>query len=139
MEPHLRILAGERNVQFDVTSNVRGMYDCDKIKQVVLNLFHNAVQHTDSVKGSIVVTLSPHGANHSLISVKDNGPGIPPEHLSHVFERFYRSDLSRTRKHGGAGLGLAISQSIVEVHGGKISVKSDVGKGALFEVILPSI
>ncbi|MNI04772.1 putative sensor histidine kinase TcrY [compost metagenome] len=138
MEPHLRILAGDRNVQFDIKSNVRGMYDCDKIKQVILNLFHNAVQHTDPVKGSIVVTLSAQGPNHSLISIKDNGPGIPPEHLSHVFERFYRSDVSRTRKHGGAGLGLAISQSIVEVHGGKISVHSDVGKGALFEVLLPS-
>ncbi|MNW42952.1 putative sensor histidine kinase TcrY [compost metagenome] len=139
MEPHLRMLAGDRNVQFDITSNIRGMYDCDKIKQVILNLFHNAVQHTDPVKGSIVVTLSAHDPNHSLISVKDNGPGIPPEHLSHVFERFYRSDVSRTRKHGGAGLGLAISQSIVEVHGGKIRVQSEVGKGTIFEVILPSI
>ncbi|MNO37072.1 putative sensor histidine kinase TcrY [compost metagenome] len=138
MEPHLRILAGDRDVQFNITPNIRGMYDCDKIKQVILNLFHNAVQHTDPEKGNIVVSLSAHSPNHSLISVKDNGPGIPPEHLSHVFERFYRSDVSRTRKLGGAGLGLAISQSIVEVHGGKISVQSELGKGAIFEVMLPS-
>ncbi|MNE47073.1 Sensor protein SrrB [compost metagenome] len=139
MEPHLRILAGDRTVQFSIKSNVRGMYDCDKIKQVILNLFHNAVQHTDPQKGKIVVALSLHDKNHSLISVKDNGPGIPTEHVSHVFERFYRSDASRTRKHGGAGLGLSISQSIVEVHGGEISVHSELGKGSTFEVILPSI
>lgn len=139
MEPHLRILAGERTVLFNITSNIRGMYDCDKIKQVILNLFHNAVQHTDPAKGTIMVTLTSHNNNQSIISVKDNGPGISPDHLPHVFERFYRSDTSRTRKLGGSGLGLSISQSIVEVHGGKISVQSEVGNGSIFEVILPSI
>lgn len=114
------------------------MCDNDKIKQVVLNLFHNAVQHTDRQTGRIAVTLT-HEPGRALLQVKDNGPGIAKEHLPHVFERFYRSDASRTRKQGGAGLGLAISQSIVEAHGGQISAASELGAGATFTVVLPAL
>ena len=71
------------------------------------------------------------------LAVKDNGSGIPEEHLPHLFERFYRSDTSRTRRYGGAGLGLAITQSLVELHGGTISVESRVGEGSTFVVWLP--
>jgi two-component system OmpR family sensor kinase len=136
MEPHLRMLAGGRNVRFDVTAGILAVCDPDKIKQVVLNLFQNAVQHTDSNSGVITVTLTV--ANRwAEIKVGDNGFGIAPEHLPHLFERFYRSDSSRTRKLGGAGLGLAISQSIVQAHGGKIEVYSRLGKGSTFRVLLP--
>lgn len=139
MEPHLRMLAGERTVRFDLAPEVKSMVDCDKIKQVILNLFHNAVQHTDPREGAITVSLSAPAKNLALIRVQDNGPGISAEHLPHLFERFYRSDASRTRKQGGAGLGLAISQSIVEAHRGRIDVHSTLGEGAVFEVKLPAL
>ncbi len=137
MMPHLRMLAGERSVKFNLTPEIKSMVDCDKIKQVVLNLFHNAVQHTDPAKGEITVSLTMPMKNWARLSVEDNGPGIPAEHLPHVFERFYRSDAARTRKQGGAGLGLSISQSIVEAHGGGINVHSVAGEGTTFEVELP--
>ncbi|RUT43943.1 HAMP domain-containing protein [Paenibacillus anaericanus] len=136
MEPSLQILAGERNLQLNISPCSPGMYDSDKIKQVILNLFHNAVQHTDPIDGAITLTLSSH-QDRTKLTIKDNGQGISKEHLPHVFERFYRSDSSRTRKHGGAGLGLSITHSIVEAHGGSISVYSEVGEGTTFQVVLP--
>jgi two-component system OmpR family sensor kinase len=73
-----------------------------------------------------------------MLSVQDNGPGIHEEHLPHLFDRFYRIDTSRTRKSGGAGLGLAITKSIVEIHGGRVQVESKPGEGARFSVFLPA-
>lgn len=138
MEPHLRMLAGSRAVHFDLTAGIRGVYDSDKIKQVILNLFHNAVQHTDPEQGVITVVLSPY-RNQAVLQICDNGSGITEEHLPHVFERFYRSDASRTRKYGGAGLGLSITKSIVEAHEGTISVESPPGEGCTFSVRLPAL
>jgi len=108
MQPHLRMLAGHRIVQFDLTTGLQAMVDTDKLKQVILNMFLNAVQFTDPEHGSIVVTLRTNG-EFGFIDITDNGPGIDPIHLPHLFERFYRSDSSRTRKQGGSGLGLSIS------------------------------
>jgi two-component system OmpR family sensor kinase len=138
MEPQLRLLAGNRSVHFSVQSHVRTAFDRDRIKQVILNLFQNAVQHTDPDHGMIRVSLDrvPEGV---MLSVQDNGPGLPEEHLPHLFERFYRIDTSRTRKSGGAGLGLAITKSIVELHGGKVQVESKPGEGARFSVFLPAV
>lgn len=137
MEPQLRLLAGKRNVHFSVQPHVRIIFDRDRIKQVILNLFQNAVQHTDPNDGTIHVSLErvPAGV---MLSVQDNGPGIPEEHLPHLFERFYRIDTSRTRKSGGAGLGLAITKSIVELHGGRVQVESNPGEEARFSVFLPA-
>ncbi|MFD0677930.1 MULTISPECIES: sensor histidine kinase [unclassified Paenibacillus] len=136
MEAQLRILAGNRQLSFKISPNMKCKFDSDKMKQVILNLFQNAVQHTDNDKGHIEVSLSwqDHGI---LLSVKDNGHGISEEHLPHVFDRFYRSDSSRTRKYGGAGLGLAITQSIVDIHGGTIRVESREGEGCTFLVWIP--
>ncbi|MFC5652022.1 ATP-binding protein [Paenibacillus solisilvae] len=136
MQPQLRMLAGDREVRYVLTEEIRGSYDSDKIKQVILNLFQNAVQHTDPIEGSIMIRLILEGSRIKL-SIRDNGVGIHEEHLSRLFERFYRSDLSRGRKYGGAGLGLSISQSIVEAHGGEISVRSRIGQGSEFDVIFP--
>ncbi|TYP73949.1 sensor histidine kinase [Paenibacillus methanolicus] len=138
MEPQLRLLAGERDVRLDLDEPADIMADADKIKQVVLNLFHNAVQHTDVARGAIRLSIRARGAGWPTeLSVSDNGPGITPEHQARLFERFYRSDSSRTRKYGGAGLGLAISRSIAEAHGGAIEVASEPGLGSTFSVLLP--
>lgn len=136
MEPQLRMLAGSREVAFALPAGMVARYDPDKIKQVVLNLFHNAVQHTDPEAGAISVTVGRIGDFISL-QVKDNGSGIDPAHLPHVFDRFYRSDSSRTRKYGGAGLGLSISKSIVEALGGGIEAASAPGEGTRFSITLP--
>jgi len=73
-----------------------------------------------------------------IIEVKDTGPGIPPEDLSHLFERFYRGDKSRQREEGGTGLGLAIAKSLVDSQGGQIRVESQPGEGATFIIELPA-
>jgi Signal transduction histidine kinase len=136
MAPQLRLLAGKRKVSLRLTSDLRCWFDTDKIKQVMLNLFHNAVQHTDPEKGDIQLSLAT--ADHGVeLAVSDNGFGIPKEHLPMLFDRFYRSDSSRTRKYGGAGLGLAITKSIVELHGGTIRVESKAEEGTTFYVWLP--
>lgn len=136
MEPQLRILAGDRQVDMEIKEKIICKYDRDQLKQVVLNLFHNAVQHTDSKEGCIRIILTEE-KNCVQLAVSDNGPGIGSEHLPHVFERFYRSDSSRTRKYGGAGLGLSITKAIVDAHGGTIHVTSEEGKSSNFYVQLP--
>jgi two-component system OmpR family sensor kinase len=138
MEPQFRVLAGKRHVHLDLESDVRAKINRDKMKQVVLNLFHNAVQHTDALHGHIDISVARIAAD-AVIMVRDNGPGIAETHLSHLFERFYRVDTARARQHGGAGLGLAITHSIVEAHGGTIEVESQVGIGSVFRVRLPLI
>lgn len=136
MEPQLHILAGGRKLDLNIEPEIKCSFDTDKMKQVVLNLFHNAVQHTDPEKGHIKISLAKKDSGVEL-TVKDNGPGIDESHLPHVFDRFYRSDSSRTRKYGGAGLGLAITKSIVNAHGGTISAESKAGEGCTFIIWLP--
>lgn len=136
MEPQLRILAGSRELALDLALDLKSRFNTDQFKQVVLNLFQNAVQHTDPDTGRIRVSISPREDGIEL-AIEDNGPGIAEEHLPHVFDRFYRSDSARTRKYGGAGLGLAISKSIIDAHGGSIWVSSQSGQGCTFKVWLP--
>lgn len=137
MEPHLRMLAQGRSVAIQAVP-VLCRCDPDKIKQVIYNLFHNAVQHTDSSIGRITVTVNK-TKDQAVLLVGDNGTGISKEHLPHLFERFYRIDESRTRQHGGAGLGLSITQSIVAAHGGQMSVDSKVNQGTVFRAEWPGI
>ncbi|MBD2872690.1 sensor histidine kinase [Paenibacillus arenilitoris] len=136
MEPQLRLLAGSRRVELELNDDAEGSFHADKLKQVVLNLFLNAVQHTDADSGIIRLTLGVSDGNAEL-TVSDNGSGIGEEHLPHLFERFYRSESSRTRKSGGAGLGLAITKAIVEAHRGGIDVESKPGDGTTFRIRLP--
>lgn len=137
MEPQLRLLAGKRDVAFTLQSGGSpSLFDKDKIKQVLLNLFHNAVQHTDPETGSIRISTSA-GPEEVVLEVRDNGCGIPEEHLPRLFERFYRIESSRSRKFGGAGLGLSIVKSIVDLHGGRIEAESREGQGSAFRMILP--
>ena len=112
------------------------LMDSSKIEQVILNLLDNAIKFT-SPEGTI--TIQALNENCFIrIDVKDTGVGIPPEHLSRIFERFYRVDKSRSRDLGGAGLGLAIVKHIVQAHGGKVAVESTPGRGSTFSVFLPS-
>lgn len=136
MEPQLRLLAGERTLRLSIVSEVKAVFDRDKIKQVLLNLFHNAVQHTDPVQGQIAVELTREG-DACVLTVSDNGAGMPAEQVPYVFDRFYRIDSARSRKQGGAGLGLSITKSIVDLHGGTIEVNSVEGEGTTFRIRLP--
>ncbi len=136
MEPQLHILAGNRKLSLCIETDLKCKYDTDQMKQVILNLFHNAVHYTDPEKGHIQISLIKTD-NGVQLSVQDNGLGISAMHLPHVFDRFYRSDSSRTRKYGGAGLGLSITKAIVDAHGGNISVVSQEGEGCTFKVWLP--
>lgn len=110
--------------------------DKNRIKQVFYNLLTNAVNYTDG-PGEINLTLTKLESNRLWISVKDTGIGIPSDEIPHLFNRFYRMDESRTVKTGGTGLGLSIVQSIVEEHGGEITVKSEYGEGSEFIIQLP--
>ncbi len=109
--------------------------DGRRIEQVVANLLDNALNHTPS-GGTVTVAVSA-DKDGVLVSVADTGEGIPAEHLPYIFERFYKVDDARSRKTGGAGLGLAIAKQMVELHGGKIWVESEVGKGSKFSFTLP--
>ncbi|MFN8569266.1 MAG: ATP-binding protein [Kouleothrix sp.] len=80
---------------------------------------------------------STHAPGLIRIRVSDGGPGIAPEHLPHLFERFFRADRGRTRAQGGSGLGLSIAQTIVQSHGGQLTVASELGSGSTFTATLP--
>jgi signal transduction histidine kinase len=111
--------------------------DRDRLKQVVVNLVGNAINYTPK-GGDITVALGK-VVNRAQLTVTDNGPGVPPEDLPHIFERFYRGEKSRTRQKDGKGfgLGLSIAYWIVRNHGGRIEVTSTLGKGSTFCVWLP--
>lgn len=108
--------------------------DPDRLRQIFHNLLDNAIKYTP-VDGRIRVTLRRENSD-AVIAIEDNGPGIPPEHLPRVFDRFYRVDKSSDAG-DGAGLGLSIVQSIVMSLGGHVEVESNVGEGSLFRVWLP--
>ena len=105
--------------------------------QAVSNLIDNAIKYSEE-RSSISVKALQKGTS-VIIEVKDNGCGIPQEHISRIFERFYRVDKGRSRDLGGTGLGLAILKHIVLAHGGHISVESKPGKGSTFTITLPAV
>ncbi len=112
------------------------MADVDRIDQVLLNLIGNALQYTPS--GGKVAISALRQKNEIHISVSDTGIGIPPDHLPHLFTRFYRVDKSRSRAVGGSGIGLTIAKHLVEAHGGRIWAHSQgAGKGSTFTFTLP--
>jgi signal transduction histidine kinase len=110
--------------------------DRDLLKQLVLNLVDNAMKYSPP-NTEVVVSLYEKG-DRVEIAVADRGPGIPPDQLDQIFERFYRVSGAQSRTVGGAGIGLAISKWIAQAHGGDIRVESDIGQGSRFIVTLPT-
>jgi len=113
--------------------------DPERLAQVLGNLIDNAIRHSAD-GGLVTVDAQLRDKGRAVaIAVTDEGAGIAAEHVTHVFERFYRVDAARDREHGGSGIGLAIVKALVEAHGGTVAAWSDgVGHGARFEITLPS-
>jgi two-component system, OmpR family, sensor histidine kinase BaeS len=109
--------------------------EADRIRQVLVNLLTNA--HEYSPEGASISVMARVTDAEVEIAVSDNGPGIPPDQLEHIFERFVRGEAGLTQRVGGSGLGLAISKSLVELHGGRLEVDSTVGVGSNFSFRLP--
>jgi two-component system, OmpR family, phosphate regulon sensor histidine kinase PhoR len=105
--------------------------DKPKIKQVIVNLVENAIKYGNE-QGAVIAGCYEVDDKHVYIEISDDGPGIAEEHLSRIFERFYRADRSRARAIGGTGLGLAIVKHIVEAHGQTVNVRSKPGVGSSF-------
>jgi PAS domain S-box-containing protein len=136
----VRPAAAAKQIRLDLKSDaaevtVKG--DSDRLQQVAWNLLANAVKFTPS--GGAVEVIIGREQTHALLNVQDTGPGIPPEFMARVFERFSQADSSSTRRHGGLGLGLAIVRHLVEIHGGTVEVHNRYhGSGAVFTVSLPT-
>jgi two-component system, OmpR family, phosphate regulon sensor histidine kinase PhoR len=111
--------------------------DADAIRQVLTNLLDNSLRYTP--RGGRITCRSRIDGDGISISVADNGAGIVPEHLPRIFERFYRSDPSRSREEGGTGLGLAIVKHLVEAHGGRVSAESSRGMGTIITCWFPNV
>jgi heavy metal sensor kinase len=133
----MRLLADEKSITFgfDSGAGVEVEGDPSRLKQLVVNLLDNAIRYTGE-GGRISVSTVRQGS-WAILAVADNGAGIPPEALPHVFERFYRADKARTRYSGGSGLGLSIVKAICTAHRGDIEISSTEGIGTRVTVRLP--
>jgi two-component system OmpR family sensor kinase len=111
--------------------------DASQLQRLFTNLLTNALQYTPS-GGSIVISLQQMGT-YALVTVQDTGLGIAPEHLSQIFDRFWRADQARSHYDDGSGLGLAIAKTIAQQHQGDITVQSKLREGSRFQVKIPLI
>jgi len=128
-----KLLAPRRDIRCQADSEVTVVADGDALKQVLLVLVDNAVKYTPP---EAIVTVSARQQNGQVaIRVSDDGPGIAPEHLSHLFERFYRADSARSSP--GTGLGLAIAEELTQAQHGDITVDSRPGQGSTFTLTFP--
>lgn len=123
-------------IRLDASEPVVVHADPGRVRQALGNLVANALTHTPS-GGRVDVVVREDG-DEAVVMVSDTGEGIAPEHLPHVFDRFYRADPSRSRATGGSGLGLAITRHLVEAHGGTVEAASTPGEGATFTLRLPA-
>jgi len=129
-----KTLAGKRKIVVGRQEDLVITGDAQRLKQLLANLVDNAIKYT-SEQDTITLSLFKDG-EWARLEVADTGVGIAPEHLTFLFDRFYRVDKARSRASGGTGLGLAIVKGIAEQHGGKISATSEPGKGSIFSVWL---
>ena len=136
---NLRPMAIEKLVSLEVASadtSVTAWADRDKVTQVLMNIIGNAIKFTPP-HGRVIVSVERNGAGWVQISVADTGPGIPAEEANKIFAKFYQVAQGGNQKTKGTGLGLAISKALVEMHGGRLWVKSEVGRGSVFSFTLP--
>jgi heavy metal sensor kinase len=134
----MRPLAEVKGLRLWVEANgpARAHGDAGRLREVFFNLLDNGIKYTPE-GGQVAVRVGRNGSE-VLVTVQDTGVGIPPEHVSHVFDRFYRVDRARSRAEGGTGLGLSIARSIVVAHGGRIDLASTPGQGTTCTVRLPA-
>jgi heavy metal sensor kinase len=139
MVDELTLLADDRQIKlsFESQSVPPVLGDAQWIKQALINLLDNALHYTPA-GGAVTIRLQAAG-DGVAVAVEDTGHGIEPEHLPHLFERFYRTDWARAKDAGGTGLGLPIVKEIAEAHGGTVSVTSQVDKGSIFTLRLPAL
>jgi two-component system phosphate regulon sensor histidine kinase PhoR len=129
--------AAARQVQLsEQVPDLRVRADPDRLEQVLCNLIDNAIKY-GRVGGKVTIDACPLADGYVEISVTDDGPGIPPQAIERVFERFYRVDKARSREQGGTGLGLSIVKHIVQNHGGRAWANSQLGQGTTFFFTLP--
>ena len=127
------LLDPERSITWGSLPDVAALADRDGLKQVILILIDNALKHTTGP-----ITISGGTARDRVtLRVRDSGPGVGPEALPHIFERFYRGETSPAGADAGLGLGLPIAKALIEAQGGTIAVESDVARGSTFIVTLP--
>jgi heavy metal sensor kinase len=134
------VLIEDKAQQITVEGDERLRVTGDRVflKQAVVNIIHNAVKYSPA-GGAISVRVRDEPGGMIGLEVGDSGPGIAPEHVDKIFNRFYRVDESRSREVGGTGLGLSISQWAVRIHGGDIHLRTTPGQGCLFQILLPPL
>ena len=123
----LELVKEEKTVRFDPV----------KIERVIENLLDNALRYARDFSVITIRTIIDGKAREIRCEVEDDGHGIPEKDLPHLFERFYRVDKGRSRESGGTGLGLSIVKHVVELHGGSVTARSELGKGTIFSFTLP--
>jgi signal transduction histidine kinase len=135
----LRSMVVDKLIDLEVICHehdVTAWADRDKVTQVLMNLVGNAVKFAPS-HGNVTIAIERDGDSWVQVSVADTGPGIPRPELERIFDKFYQVSQVDKRKSRGTGLGLAISKALVQMHGGKIWVESELGKGSTFSFTLP--
>lgn len=139
--PQLQMLCGKRKIELLLKDNAMVRVNNSQIKQVIINLVQNSIQHTDEYNGIIVISTDYSKkllTNYVVLTIADNGTGIPKENLDRIFDRFFRCEPHRSRKLGGYGLGLSIVKSIIDAHDGQIEVLSELGTRTSFSIYLKS-
>jgi signal transduction histidine kinase len=131
-------LTADRHFELDAVPTGQILADPDRLAQALRNLARNAIEHTEHGTGLVRLEVSRQGVDQIRFAVIDDGPGIPASERERIFERFHRTDSSRSRVNGGAGLGLAIVQAIVLAHHGAVRAGDGPGgRGARVELVLP--
>jgi PAS domain S-box-containing protein len=136
----LRPIAAEKLISLEVSHNgdeVFAWADRDKITQVLVNIVGNAVKFTPA-NGKVTITVEQPEQKSVTVSVRDTGPGIPEDEADKIFDKFYQVARVNKEKTKGAGLGLAISKALIEMHGGNLWIESEVGKGSVFSFTVPA-
>jgi len=132
-------VAEAKNIELQFRCKEKTLFafvDSEKLEKIVSNLLSNALKFTPEF-GKVSVTISLIDKKFFEIIVSDTGPGIGSEQLKHIFDRFYQVDSSKTREYAGTGIGLSLTKELVEIHGGQITVQSELAKGTTFKVRLP--